>query len=71
MSPSGYCSAYELATKQWANSTVSLDPIPELPSDLFPKSTTVKSWFKAADVRAFEYGHYMSKYPNKTMQQFS
>lgn len=71
MSPSGYCSAYELVTKQWANSTVTLNPIPELPANLFPKSTTVKSWFKKDDVRAFEYGHFASKYPNKTMQKFT
>lgn len=31
MSPSGYCSNYELGCMQWANSTVTLKPIPELP----------------------------------------
>lgn len=53
---------------QWANSTVTINPIPELPKQ-YPKSTTSKDWFK--DVRPFEYGHFISKYPDKKLQRFS
>lgn len=35
----------------------------------FKKSTTVKDWLP--DVRAFEYGHFVSKYPNKKLQTFT
>lgn len=53
---------------QWANSSVTINPIPELPAK-YRKSTTSKDWFK--DVRAFEYGHFISKYPDQQLQRFT
>lgn len=50
--------------KQWASSNITKNPIPELGND-FNKSTTIHDWL--SDIRPFEYGHWLTKFPNETL----
>lgn len=41
--PKPYCSNFELATKQWVNSSITLDP-PSALKQQFPTSTSFHFW---------------------------
>ena len=60
--PSEYCSDFELAVKQWANSTVTLKRSPSIVGHL-SETTTFSEWDKNAF--PFEYQHFASKFKDK------
>ena len=66
--PLPYCSDYEIAVKQWASSNITTNPIPEMRGD-FKHTTTLADWFD--DIRPFEYGHWVTKFPNETLPTIS
>ena len=55
------CSRYEIAAKQWGNSTITLDPIPPL-NYIFPKSYSLYNWFPNTLPKPVEYLGVLSQF---------
>ena len=59
-----YCTDYRLAVMQWANGTVTSDPLGGLPSGM-----SFALW--DSSVNAFEYGYFASKFKDRPFPTFS